>query len=62
MPTYRVFQLNDGGHVDAPATLIECDSDEQAIEQARQYLDGHAIELWEGKRQIKRFEPQKPRS
>jgi hypothetical protein len=31
MPTYRAFEVDDGGHVSAPAKIIEARSDLQAI-------------------------------
>ena len=32
-----------------------CDTDEQAIEQARQYVDGCLIEVWNRARLVKRL-------
>jgi hypothetical protein len=54
---YRVYVLNEAGRVGAPPHVIECDEDEEAIRQARQYLDGRAIEIWRESIIIARLEP-----
>ena len=43
------------GHVTAPATVIECADDQEAIGKAAQLVDGRAVELWAGARLIMRF-------
>ena len=45
MATYRVLILGPYRHI-LEAKDIECESDEEAISQARQLIDGHDIELW----------------
>ena len=32
--------------------VIECDTDQEAIERAEQFVDGHDIELWDGSRLV----------
>lgn len=56
MPTYRIFRVDAGGHIPGPSTIIECETEQQALQQARQLVDGLAVELWEGARMIRRFE------
>jgi hypothetical protein len=56
MPTYRMYRIDAAGHIPEPSKTIECDDEDHAVEQARQYVDGLAVELWEGARLIRRFE------
>ena len=60
MREYRVYVLNAGGHVDAPARIITHTDDDAAIQHARQLLDGHDIELWDGPRLVIRLEHRHP--
>jgi hypothetical protein len=55
MPHYRVYVTTIDGHITAPATLIACDNDQEAIGKAKQFVNGRAVELWEGARFIVRF-------
>lgn len=48
------------GRIDGPAKAIVCDTDEQAIESAKQLLDGRPLELWEGERLTRTFRPGEP--
>ena len=47
MPEYRLFTFNDAGHITGPAAVIH---DDAAIKEAKQLLDGHDIEVWQGTR------------
>jgi hypothetical protein len=40
MPTYRAFEVDDGGHVSTPATIIEAKADVQAITKAMLFANG----------------------
>lgn len=53
LPNYRV---DGGGHISAPALEFECDSNEQAIEEARKRIGTKALEIWGGAEVIYRFE------
>lgn len=53
---YRAFVIGRDGHVMGRVDLL-CADEEEAKERARQLVDGHAIELWEGSRRIERFDP-----
>ena len=55
MPHYRIYVATTDEHITAPATLIECDNDQEAIGKAKQFVNGRAVELWEGARFIMRF-------
>ena len=52
MPDYRIYQLVGGAHIQAPATVVRCGTDAEAIAHARQLLDGHDIEVWDGGRLV----------
>ena len=55
MSVYRVFFLDKENHVTLPAEVIEASDDQEAMTQARRFIDGKDIELWEGPRFIARF-------
>jgi hypothetical protein len=51
MPLYRVYILNDAGHF-ASRIDLECASEQDAVKEAQQYVDGHDVELWDQNRFI----------
>jgi hypothetical protein len=55
MAIYRAYFLTGSDHISSPPAFLSCDSDEEAIQQARQLQDGHDIELWEGARLVTRL-------
>jgi len=55
MAEYRAHILDEDGHVDR-AILFLCPDDEAAKKYARQFVDGHDVELWQGDRQIATFD------
>ena len=57
MAVYRIYVLSPEGHVIAPAQLVECPDDNQAIREARQYVDEEPVEVWEGTKRVVRLEP-----
>jgi hypothetical protein len=52
---YRLYGL-DGVNKVASGEWFEADDDETAIELARQMMDGHDCELWQGRRFVARVE------
>jgi hypothetical protein len=36
VPAYRIFAINSANHIDAASTVVVCDTDEQAIQRAKQ--------------------------
>ena len=46
MATYRAFLIGEDGHFKEVHLLEGCFTDDQAIEAARQYVDGHGVEVW----------------
>ena len=59
MPGYRIYRVDEERHIHSFPVEIMCDTDEQAIQQARQYVDGLAVEVWQRDRLVKRLEPDK---
>jgi hypothetical protein len=55
MSNYRVYVIGDDGHF-LRAIQIDCQDDNAAIESARQFIDGHDIELWQRDRRMARFD------
>ena len=49
MPQYQAYAVQKGRRVDMPA-LFEAASDDDAIPQARDLLDGPYIQLWQDDR------------
>jgi hypothetical protein len=55
MPEYRVYVVGHDCHFQSSVPL-ECADDDAAMEQARQLVDGHDVELWQRARKIATFE------
>jgi hypothetical protein len=55
MQEYRVFILGSDDRVEASVNLL-CRNDGEAIEAAKQLVDGHDVELWQRDRKIERFD------
>ena len=53
--SYRVYFLNGQGRI-VRAAELNCDTDEEATEQAKALASGQAVELWDRARLIGRFE------
>jgi hypothetical protein len=55
MTDYRVYIIGDDDHIMGRID-IDCADDNAAIESAKQYIDGHDIELWQRDHRIARFD------
>jgi hypothetical protein len=55
MGDYRVYVIGSDGHF-IEAIQLNCQDDTAAIESAKQFIDGHDIELWQRDRRIARFD------
>jgi hypothetical protein len=58
-PTYRAYVIGVGGRI-MDVYELACDTDERAIQAARAYVDGRAIELWDRERRIAVLPPLEP--
>jgi hypothetical protein len=57
MQEYRIYLIDPAGRITQPAEVIECTDDEAAIAQAKQYINGRAVEVWRGAQRIVHFDP-----
>jgi hypothetical protein len=55
MPEYRIYRMTKGGDISGPADIVECADEAEALQKARQYIDGYDVELWEGSRLLCRL-------
>ena len=55
MPTYRIYFLDRNAHTSRPPKEIECASDQEAIQMARQFIEGKGIELWRDNYRVAKF-------
>jgi predicted mannosyl-3-phosphoglycerate phosphatase (HAD superfamily) len=53
---YRVFALKDG-KIAGASTVIDCESDDEAMAKVTAMLSDHALEVWQGARRVARLEP-----
>ncbi|TGN90918.1 hypothetical protein EOW77_0003535 [Bradyrhizobium yuanmingense] len=56
MQEYKAYIVDKGGHITERIDLI-CEDEDVARGRAKQLVDGHAVELWQGNRKIDRFDP-----
>jgi hypothetical protein len=57
MIDYRLYFLDSAGHIVRGEEFV-APSDEAALEHARQYVNGKALELWNMTRLVARIEPE----
>lgn len=50
MPTYRLYFLDSDAHISRPPEAFDCADDQEAMQKAKQFIDGKDLELWEGNR------------
>jgi hypothetical protein len=51
---YRVYILNDKGHIQSDKLIVKAD-DAQAIEAAKKIVGVRNVEIWDGERLVGRF-------
>lgn len=52
MPGYRFYPIKPDGHIAGAPVERECPNDGEALKEARQLVNGHEVEVWQGKRLI----------
>jgi hypothetical protein len=52
MPTYRIYTLTEGGHIDSPPAMLNFDDDQDAVQHAKTLKDGFDLEVWQGRRRV----------
>jgi hypothetical protein len=55
MTDYRVYIIGDDGHF-VGAIQLDCPDDNAAIESAKQFVNGHDVELWQRDRIIAKLD------
>jgi hypothetical protein len=58
MRDYRAYVMAPDGRIKNRIEFF-CEDDEKAKEQAKQYVDGHDVELWHRDRRIAEFKSSK---
>jgi hypothetical protein len=54
MAEYRAYIMTDDNHI-ISAINLECPDDNAAKERAKQFVDGHDVELWQLGRKVATF-------
>ena len=49
---YRIYRLTGNAKITAPPAVIEAESDDEALRQAKGIMDGAAVEIWQGTRLV----------
>jgi hypothetical protein len=52
MPIFRAFPVDQAGHVEAASRQFEAKTDLEAVAQAMQFADSHAVEVWDEERRV----------
>ena len=55
-PAYRAFRVDASGRI-YRSHVLDCETDEQAIAAAREFVDAHGVQLWDGSRKLMDFPP-----
>jgi hypothetical protein len=55
MTDYRVYVIGSDGHF-VSAIQLDCPNDNAAIESAKQFINGHDIELWQHDRIVAKLD------
>jgi hypothetical protein len=55
VPVYRLYFIDRTNHISRPPEMVECADDQEAIQKAKQFVDGHDVELWDGPRLVVRL-------
>jgi hypothetical protein len=58
MPTYRAYLIDENNRV-VSYKPVDADSDAEALQAAREFVDGCDVEVWDRDRKIGRLEPAK---
>jgi hypothetical protein len=58
MADYRLYRLDKDGHIQGPPVIVTCETDDAALSQAKQYVDGVAIEVWDCGRRVAFLPPE----
>ena len=51
-PHYRAYLVDPAGHFHGVRVLVDCETDDQAIVMAKQYVNGCDVQLWDRGRPV----------
>jgi hypothetical protein len=57
MPDYRFYIIQKDGHITGPPKACELANDTAALQEAKQLVNGHAVEIWQGARIVGHLDP-----
>lgn len=57
MLEYKFYAIKRDGHIEGPPAARDCPNDGEALKEARQLVNGHDIEVWQGSRLIAYLTP-----
>ena len=50
VPAYRIYSINQAGHISGSPGIVECPDDQEAAQIAKLFIDGKDVEVWDGPR------------
>jgi hypothetical protein len=60
MPSYCIYKLANNNHIAGVPEVVKYDSDEDVAKYAKETLDGHDVEVWDGPRVVIRLKSPPP--
>jgi hypothetical protein len=57
MPEYRFYSMDKDGHIAGPPAAHELPNDAAAMTEAKQLVNGSAVEVWQGARIVAHLDP-----
>jgi hypothetical protein len=57
MPEYRIYMLDGRNNIAGPPEIVTCEDDQEAVQRAKQLIDGHNLEVWQGARVVRHLKP-----
>jgi hypothetical protein len=58
VPEYRFYKMSKDGHIVGSPTDYELPNGASALKEAKQFTDGHAVEIWQGARIVAHLDPE----
>lgn len=57
MPEYKFYPIKQDGHIEEPPIPRDLPNDTAALKEAKQLVNGHDIEVWQGSRIVAYLTP-----
>jgi len=58
MPDYRFYTIEQDGHITTPSAELHLPNDAAALSEAKKLVNGHDVEIWQGKRIVAKIKSQ----